>query len=320
MSSKLPVDPDILESYVLGLCSPEQTSLIDQLRRESPAVQDEIRSLQAALETLSTSYRQSPPAGLKAKTWARVQHSIQTQAQNDRSSSSASVTQETSTASATPSTAPKPKTTLRSTFLSISAAQLVLGSLLCLSIATSLYFFRSTTQLRNEAQKTNAHLSVLHDSIATLHTELRVSAREFQFRNSPHTLSQPLLNPNNSREIVARLYLNPDDTLRYVALTGVQTPDKSSHLILWSLSGQTFIPIHNCTKSQPGKLVAIESSTPGSMFLLTREQSTTVHSPDKNQIVGISHPQVLRKLLAKQKSYKDPFIAGEAMRSYKRVK
>lgn len=62
----------IIDSYVLGLTTPEETSEVESLARQYPALQKEIDDIRASLETYAQQFVQTPPPGLKDKIWAAL--------------------------------------------------------------------------------------------------------------------------------------------------------------------------------------------------------------------------------------------------------
>ncbi len=62
----------LLEMYVLGLTSPEETQLIEDMVKEDPTIQKEIDGLHKALETYASQHAIPPPPGLKRKVLRRV--------------------------------------------------------------------------------------------------------------------------------------------------------------------------------------------------------------------------------------------------------
>jgi anti-sigma-K factor RskA len=63
----------ILESYVLGITSPEETAEVENLARQHPQVRAEIEAVRASLEAYIMQYEQIPPASLKKKIWHKLE-------------------------------------------------------------------------------------------------------------------------------------------------------------------------------------------------------------------------------------------------------
>ncbi len=61
------ISSGILESYVLGLTSPEENREIEVLAGEHAIIREEIASIQASLEAYATQFAQPPPLALEAK-------------------------------------------------------------------------------------------------------------------------------------------------------------------------------------------------------------------------------------------------------------
>lgn len=59
----------ILESYVLGSTSPEETVEVEQMAIKYPEVKAELRSIEDALESYAFNHAEAPPAHLKSQIW-----------------------------------------------------------------------------------------------------------------------------------------------------------------------------------------------------------------------------------------------------------
>lgn len=62
----------LLEMYVLGLTSPDDTRMVEELARNNPDIQQEIDGLHKALENYAAQHAIPPPPGLKRKVLKRV--------------------------------------------------------------------------------------------------------------------------------------------------------------------------------------------------------------------------------------------------------
>lgn len=67
------ISSGILETYVLGHCTPEEIKEVERLMVSNPEVKDEVDSIRVSLETYALAYTKNPPAGLKNKIWAQIE-------------------------------------------------------------------------------------------------------------------------------------------------------------------------------------------------------------------------------------------------------
>ena len=67
MNVKELIASGILESYVLGLTSTDETEEVDQMAQQHPKVQNEIATLRSALDEYSLTFEQEPPPQLRER-------------------------------------------------------------------------------------------------------------------------------------------------------------------------------------------------------------------------------------------------------------
>jgi anti-sigma-K factor RskA len=61
------IQSGLLESYVLGQCTPEERALVERMAREHPSVQTELAAIESALEQYAMGHAVSPPEGMKER-------------------------------------------------------------------------------------------------------------------------------------------------------------------------------------------------------------------------------------------------------------
>lgn len=67
------ISSGILESYILGLASPEEASILECVMKNNVAVRAALEEAQKTLEDLATAQAVTPPEDLQTKIWARLQ-------------------------------------------------------------------------------------------------------------------------------------------------------------------------------------------------------------------------------------------------------
>ena len=67
------ISSGILESYVLGLASPEEAGILECVMKNSAEVRSALEEAQRTLEQLATAQAISPPDSLETKIWAKIQ-------------------------------------------------------------------------------------------------------------------------------------------------------------------------------------------------------------------------------------------------------
>lgn len=343
MSNSLPLDPDILESYVLGLTNAEDTARIDALKAESTELQQEILDIQTALESLSAVHARSPRPSLKAGIWSAIQasgaadlnqpsstsgHAMHEPTAALRTATSKSTT-ESSYSSKTPS---EPSTTSSSTnagngsrpsWLRLPNLALVgLGLVSVASIGFIFQMMHKADNLQNELRtEQQQHLSLM-DSLKKSQADNSALRTELNFRNSPSTHAIPLFDATNRSTVLARIYVNPNDTLRYIALTEAVEQSQRSRLVLWALHNHRLEVISKYSSvgsTKAGAMLSLNSTPPATDYALTLESGTKPQTLAASQVLALSSPAVLRAITQPVRPKKDLFIAGEPFRSMKRA-
>lgn len=73
MNSKEYISSGILESYILGLASPEEAGILECVMKNNAEVKEAFEETQKTLEMLATAQAVTPPADLKNKIWDKIQ-------------------------------------------------------------------------------------------------------------------------------------------------------------------------------------------------------------------------------------------------------
>lgn len=73
------ISSGILESYILGLASPEEAGILECVMKNSAEVRTALEEAQKTLEDLATAQAVAPPTDLETKIWAKLQqeHTIE---------------------------------------------------------------------------------------------------------------------------------------------------------------------------------------------------------------------------------------------------
>ncbi len=73
MNTKEYISSGIIESYILGLASPEEASILECVMKNNAEVKAAFEEAQKTLEDLATAQAMTPPEDLKFKTWSKIQ-------------------------------------------------------------------------------------------------------------------------------------------------------------------------------------------------------------------------------------------------------
>ncbi|WP_426277921.1 anti-sigma factor [Chryseobacterium sp. S-02] len=73
MNTKEYISSGIIESYILGLASPEEAGILECVMKNNAEVKAAVEEAQKTLEDLATAQSVTPPADLKSKIWDKIQ-------------------------------------------------------------------------------------------------------------------------------------------------------------------------------------------------------------------------------------------------------
>jgi len=73
LNTKEYISSGIIESYILGLASPEEAGILECVMKNNAEVKAAFEEAQKTLEDLATSQAVAPPADLKSKIWNKIQ-------------------------------------------------------------------------------------------------------------------------------------------------------------------------------------------------------------------------------------------------------
>lgn len=156
MDIKEYISSGIIESYVLGLATEQESSLLECVRKNHPEVEEAILETQVALEDLATIQAIAPAEYLKEDIWSKIQHSEE----NTSPQVSNTEVEEISEVS----TITEEKTpVIRSLRTNLSIAASVL---LAVSVGANIYLYRDNTLVQENLVKVNSEKKQTENRLA----------------------------------------------------------------------------------------------------------------------------------------------------------
>ena len=73
MNTKEYISSGIIESYILGLASPEEAGILECVMKNNAEVKAAFEEAQKTMEDLATAQAMTPPEDLKSKIWNKIQ-------------------------------------------------------------------------------------------------------------------------------------------------------------------------------------------------------------------------------------------------------
>ena len=72
MNTKEYISSGIIESYILGLASPEEAGILECVMKNNAEVKAAFEEAQKTMEDLATAQAMTPPEDLKSKIWSKI--------------------------------------------------------------------------------------------------------------------------------------------------------------------------------------------------------------------------------------------------------
>jgi anti-sigma-K factor RskA len=73
LNTKEYISSGIIESYILGLASPEEAGILECVMKNNAEVKAAFEEAQKTMEDLATAQAMTPPEDLKSKIWNKIQ-------------------------------------------------------------------------------------------------------------------------------------------------------------------------------------------------------------------------------------------------------
>lgn len=240
MDSKEYIASGIIESYVLGLASPEEAGILECVMKNNADVRAALLETQILMEDFATAHQDIPPASLKSKIWAEIQKNPAAEITSDKNGEvvhvppiSTSIKREDKNTNAT---------ITNDTFWKNFAMAAAL--LLLMSLGAVFYFLNQKSQLENNLERAEADLS----------------QKENQLKDTKHTLA---------------LFSHPD--LLIIPLKGVEKHPSAEALVLWNAkTKEVFLSADRLPAPAPDmqyQLWAIADGKPVSAGMYTPQNS-----------------------------------------------
>lgn len=191
----------LLEQYVLGLTSPEESQEVEKYANAFPEIQEEIDSMRNALEQYATKYAVPPPPGLKSK----ILHKID----------------EEST---------KPQKRQRPS--RISSRTLLILTFALAMLAGNLYVQKIRIKEKLEITEA-AYMAYQKECEAEKNRQSEVAAI-YAFLQHPTTKIIELSGSKLAPDAVAMAYWNENEKKGYVNLLNLPTPPKGQQYQIWA--------------------------------------------------------------------------------------
>lgn len=213
----------ILESYVLGLTTAQETAEVEQLAQQHPEIQSELTSLRSALEEFALNYEQEPPSALRDRVLGKLDELRQPDAKEAADEEGGREI---------PLTSSPPLSVHRSSRFTWWVA--ASWGLLILSLLGNLLLYsrwRSTETRLTLAEAQNTTLAQRADVQQTRFTE------ELAFLQNPATRKIELKGTPEAPNAQATVFYNATQQKVYLANATLEAPPAGKQYQLWAIVG-----------------------------------------------------------------------------------
>jgi anti-sigma-K factor RskA len=206
----------ILESYVLGITSSEETAEVESLAQQYPQVRAEIEAVRASLEAYIMQHEEMPPASLKKKIWHKLE-------QLDREESAA-YSENTRSLTAANN---------HSGYITYLMAAAVAAFILSLGI--NFYLYNQLTDTRQRLADANTRNQSLTASLQVNQSDYSQAIAELEVLRNPDNRPIFLAGQEPAPGAAVMVYWNKDKQQVHLAVHNLPatTPDKQYQL--WAI-------------------------------------------------------------------------------------
>ncbi len=263
----------ILELYVLGLASEEETNEVKTAMAKHPELQQELNAIRNALLAYSSAHRVATPSGLKESILEQLQ-----QSPTDKNKAKSK------------NTVKDPSPTYRNKENETSAARALLLGLLAigfvLATAAAYYFYqevdKTTELLKAEKEKITA-LSQNNNERTQTEAEL---INQLAFIRKKGIQQFQIKGTEKSPEAFVSIYYDSAARTGYFDPVALPNPGEGKIYHLWSITGGkvTFIARLD-TQKEDKVMQLLEKFDKPNSFIITLESTPRAESPDLGNII-----------------------------------
>jgi len=210
------ISSGIIESYVLGLASEEEVSILNCIRKNNSAVDEAVIEAEKMLENLAEIQAVAMPISLKVKIWARLEDEnlVATTDSADLPPTLITSSDEEQTAQIV---------SLRSYGWAIAASVL-----LALSAGANLFFYQQQQQDRQMLAQTNTQLNSKQTTLAVLQDK-------WALIQNPAIKTISLKGVETKPDLHALVYWDQHSKAVYLSLEHMPVPPKGKQYQLWAM-------------------------------------------------------------------------------------
>lgn len=246
----------ILESYVMGLTTADESREVERLAAMHPEVRTEIEEIRLALEGYANAHAKQPPAHLKGQVLSAIK-------ETSPQASSARVVDIR--------TAQEPSRSRFSTYLAIAAS-----ILLIVSIGYNYYLSQELTEVKSEAK---ANMEQVQHNYAALEQNMQQVHTEMAIMKDPQNKMIRLKGVENSPASLATIYWNSASKEVYLDVNNLPQAPQGMQYQLWAIVDGKPVDAGMIDMNSPG-IHKMKSFDSAQAFAVTLEKAGGSPTPN----------------------------------------
>jgi anti-sigma-K factor RskA len=207
----------VLESYVLGIASPEEIAEVERLSRQYPRIKAEIEAIRASLEAYIMQHEQIPPASLKKKIWHKLE---QLEAEENKRPAEAN-------SRSLPTAARRPS------YIKYLLAAVITG--LILSIGVNLYLYSRLASVRQQLADANSRSQSLAASLQVNQSGYTQAMAQLEILRNPDNRPILLGGQEPAPDASVMVYWNREKQQVHLAVHNLPAPAPGKQYQLWAI-------------------------------------------------------------------------------------
>lgn len=268
MDFKEYIESGKLESYVLGICTPEESQEAECMARIFPEVKRELELMRTTFEQYAIANKSEPPAALKSKIFAAIE-------EEEKKSKNIADAKVVSMA---------PKTPSGNASLRFMMAACVAMLIVSVFIAFNLY--NKNHNLAQQVNQMQSQQQTALQNYSNMQQQLENTQRQMLVMNDPHTLPVTMKGLPLSPQSLATIYWNKDSKDVYIAVNSLPQPPSGKQYQLWAIVNGTPVDlgVFNVPALNDSLLQKMKSVDGVVAFAVTLEKSGGNPIPTMNEM------------------------------------
>jgi len=230
------ISSGIIENYVLGATTSEESAEVERLADEHPEIRQEIEANKHALLAYVLEFEQEPPADIRDKVLDKLD---QLAAEDEEMNFSADDLDDTATIEreiAQIQQNPVRKLFPFKTYL--IAASFVL---LVVSVSANVYFYSKWNETRDDLRSALLDKQVMASKLRVKETKEAEMGEELALMKSPKVASVKLTAVKGKPECSAKIYWDTKSKFVYIDASDLPEPPKNKQYQLWYIDGENVV-------------------------------------------------------------------------------